>query len=294
MLGFGYACYCSGLLNRGIHMSTKVIARACVMILAFALGIALFAAPAYAATETWDLAEDFLARADSSGPVIKDVGGDDVWYLKYSGTATNPAAFVPMTTWATNYSWLVQPVPAGIKGWTVGAGGVPHISVNGTGGDLTSSTSPVFTWPAGTVFTHPGPQASATAFSVIEWKSPVTGDAAVSVSLRDADVAGGGSGIDFWVLKNGTVLDSDSVAEGGTGSASVADIEVAPGDSLYLVVGPGALYFWDSTHVVDFGVTVETPDPVVSTPASSPWTLALMALIGLAAVPVIRRVRATA
>jgi MYXO-CTERM domain-containing protein len=179
-------------------------------------------------------------------------------------------------------------------GWTVGAGGVPHISVNGTGGDLTSSTSPVFTWPAGTVFTHPGPQGGATAFTVVEWKSPVTGDAAVAATLRDADVAGGGTGFDYWILKNDVVLESASVPEGLTYSTNLADIAVEPGDSLYLVVGPGALYYWDSTHLVDFGVTVETPDPVVSTPASSPWTLALMALIGLAAVPVIRRVRATA
>jgi len=272
----------------------RVIARVCVPVLALALGLALFAAPAYAATETWDLADDFLARADSSGPVIKDADGNSVWYLKYSNAATTPAAFAPLTTWATNYLWLVQPVPAGVKGWTVGTDGVPHISVNGTGGDLTSNTTPVFTWPAGTVFTHPGPQASATAFSVIEWKSPLAGDATVSVSLRDADAAPGGTGIDFWVLKNNTVLDSDSVAEGGTGSASLTDVAVAPGDSLYLVVGPGALYYWDTTHVVDFGVTVETPAPVVSTPASSPWSLALMALIGLAAVPVVRRVRATA
>ena len=266
--------------------------RVFAVVCAAALMSALFAVPAYAA-QTWNLGTDYLARGDSSGPVIKDAGGTDVWYLKYSGTATNPAAFVPMTTWATNYSWLVQPVPAGIKGWTVGAGGVPHISVNGTGVDLTSSTSPVFTWPAGTVFTHPGPQSSATAFSVVEWKSPLAGDAEVSVSLTDADVAGGGSGIDWWVLKNGDVLDNGAVAEGGSGSANLSAIEVEPGDSLYLVVGPGASYFWDSTHVVDFSVSVEPP-PAISTPATSPWSLALIVLIGLAAVPVVRRVRATA
>jgi len=251
----------------------------------------VLALPAYAYAAEWNLADDFLARGDSSGPVIADADGNDVWHLEYGDAATNPAAFLPLTTWATDYPWLDLPVPSGVKGWTVGTDGVPHISVNGTGVDLTSSTTPEFTWPAGTVFTHPGSTGSATAFSVIEWRSPVAGDATVSVALRDADVAAGGNGIDFWILRNDTVLDSDSVVEGGSGSANLTDIAVDPGDSLYLVVGPASLNFWDSTHVVDFSVSVPDP-PVVSTPASSVWSLVLLAFVGIAAGSAIRRRRA--
>jgi MYXO-CTERM domain-containing protein len=47
--------------------------------------------------------------------------------------------------------------------------------------------------------------------------------------------------------------------------------------------------------MVGLEVTVEEPPPpAVSTPASAPWSLALLGLIGLVAVPVIRRARATA
>jgi len=261
------------------------------MLLGVLVVLALGIMPAFAYAGVWNLADDFLVRGDSSGPVIKDADGTNVWYLKYSNAATNPASFVPLTTWVTSYPWLVLPVPPGVKGWTVGAEGVPHISVNGTGVDLTSSTSPVFSWPAGTVFTHPGPAGGSTAFSVIEWKSPVTGDATVAVVLKDADRAVSGTGIDYWILKNDTVLASDSVAEGDTVPVNVSSVPVAPGDSLYLVVGPGALHYWDSTHVVDFSVSVPEP-PVVSTPASSAWSLALLAGVGIFAGAAVHKRRA--
>jgi MYXO-CTERM domain-containing protein len=141
------------------------------------------------------------------------------------------------------------------------------------------------------VFTHPGPAGSDTAFTVVEWKSPVEGNATVSATLTDADVAPGGSGFQFWIRHNGEGLVVGSVVEGGTESVSLSDVAVLQGESLYLVVGPGTSHSWDSTHLVSLTVSVPEP-PVVSSPASSPWSLAILVAIGAAAVPVLRRRRA--
>jgi hypothetical protein len=275
-------------------MSTKVIARACVMVIAVALGIALFAVPAYAAGP-WDLATDFAARGDSSGPWAKDADGNTVWYFKDGSSPTNPATFSASNlVWTTTYSWM-PPATPGLKGWVRTPGGLPHVSVN-TGADAVSTTSPPFTWKAGKVLTHPMAATDPWPYAVIEWKSPVAGMADISTVLTDVDI-GGTTGSEYWILHNSDVLVNQPIAEGEPSYAEGA-VDVAIGDSIYVVVGPGGPgstdYYWDSTQV-DLEISVEEPPPpAVSTPASAPWSLALLALIGLAAVPVIRRTRATA
>lgn len=268
--------------------------RALAVACATALMVALFAVPAYAAGP-WSLAQDFIARGDSSGAWAKDADGNTVWYFKDGTSPTNPATFSAANLqWTTTYSWM-PPATPGLKGWIRTGVGLPHVSVN-TGADAVSVTSPPFTWKSGKVLTHPMPTTDAYPYAVIEWKSPVAGTASGTISFTDVDT-GGTAGFEVWVLKNSTQLTSSVIARGGSGTYLLSDEEVAAGDSIYLVVGPGGPgstdHYWDSTEV-DFDVSVEEPPPAVSTPANSPWSLALIALIGLAAVPVVRRVRATA
>jgi MYXO-CTERM domain-containing protein len=107
-----------------------------------------------------------------------------------------------------------------------------------------------------------------------------------------------GDGFEWWILKDSTdgvtVLSHAVVSvEGGTASSSHAAVPVVVGDSFYLVVGPNGNYGGDTTQI-EFAVTVaETVPPVVSTPASSAWSVALLMGLGFAAVAVTRRRRAT-
>jgi len=271
-----------------------------VLTFAAALILAFAAQPAFAAGP-WNLADDYLARGDSSGPWAKDADGNTVWYFKYAPTATDPTTFVPLDQWTT--TWDISPVgapTAGLKGWEVLASAAePHVAINGSGGEVQYYPWNPITWPAGAVKVHPGPDGSAYENAVIEWKSPVSGTANATIGLQDLDRQPGRNGVELWVLKNSTVLWHEALPEGSASATSLAIVDepVVPGDSFYLVIGPGGTgpeaYYYDSTKM-DLEVTVEEPPPpAVSTPASSPWTLALIALIGLAAVPVIRRMRAT-
>ena len=275
--------------------------RIAVLACAGALLVAFAAQPAYAAGP-WNLADDYLARGDATGPWAKDADGNTVWYFKHAPTATDPSTFVALDQWTT--SWDISPVgapTAGLKGWEVAAiAAEPHVAVNGTGGDVQYYPWNPITWPAGWVKAHPGPDGSAYENAVIEWKSPVSGTANASLGLDDIDGMPGRDGVECWILKNSTVLWHAMVPEdsGFSTSLAVVDEPVAPGDSIYLVIGPagtGTEAHWFDSTAVGFQVTVEEPPPpVVSTPASSLWSLALIMLIGLAAVPVVRRVRATA
>ena len=278
----------------------KTRRRVAVLTCAAALILAFAAQPAYAAGP-WNLADDYLARGDATGPWAKDADGNTVWYFKYAPTAPDPGTFVALDQWTT--TWDISPTgapTAGLKGWEVlAAAAEPHVAINGTGGDVQYYPWNPITWPAGAVKAHPGPDGSAYENAVIEWKSPVSGTANATIGVNDLDTMAGRDGVECWILKNSTVLWHEAIAEGGGAVTSLAIVDepVVPGDSFYLVIGPAGTgpeaNWYDSTRV-NFQVTVEEPPPAVSTPASSPWSLALMALIGLAALPVIRRVRATA
>ena len=275
--------------------------RIAVLTFAAALILAFAAQPAFAAGP-WNLADDYLARGDSSGPWAKDADGNTVWYFKYAPTATDPTTFVPLDQWTT--SWDISPIgapTAGLKGWEVLASAAePHVAINGSGADVQYYPWNPITWLAGAVKAHPGPDGSVYENAVIEWKSPVSGTADVAFGLDDLDGMPGRDGVECWVLKNSTVLWHGALPEdsGFSTSLEVVDEPVVPGDSLYLVIGPAGTgpeaHYYDST-MVGLEVTVEEPPPpAVSTPASAPWSLALLGLIGLVAVPVIRRARATA
>jgi hypothetical protein len=249
----------------------------------FAVVVALLlVAPTSALAATWDLAIDFAATGDSSGPWAKDIGGNTVWYFKLAptGSPTNPTVYSNSAlAWTTTYSWMPPGTP-GLKGWARSPGGLPHVSVN-TGADAISTTTPPFTWRSGKVLSHPMPAGDAWPYSVIEWKSPVAGNAGGSITLTDVD-GGGGDGFQYWILKNSAQLDTGTVPNGGTVTETLTDEVVSSGDSIYVVLGPGVagLHSYDSTQI-DMSITVPDP-PVVSTPASSGWTIAVLGMLGVA------------
>lgn len=243
---------------------------------------ALLVFPAGAFAATWDLATDYAARWDSTQPLVKDAAGNSVWYFKVGDTATDPGTFTATPlSWTTSFSWMAAPpVPGQLKGWVRSPGGLPHVSVN-TGVDVVSSTTPPFTWKASKVLSHPMPASDTYTYSVIEWKSPVAGAADASIALTDVD-SGGTTGFEYWVLKGTTQLAHGTPADGAAGTEVLTDINVAAGESIYVVLGPGpdGSHSWDSTQI-DIIITVPDP-PVVSTPASSEWTLAILGLLGIA------------
>jgi hypothetical protein len=253
---------------------------------AVVLSAMLIALPAQAFAATWNLATDYLARADSAQPVVKDVAGNSVWYFKDGDSPTNPAGFSASNlVWTTSFSWMGP--TSGLMGWVRTPGGLPHVSVNASGVDKVSTTSPPFTWKAGKVLSHPMPLSDPWTYSVVEWKSPVAGNASASITLTDVDT-GGTTGFEYWVLKNSTVLDHVVVSEGASGTSNLPSVPMVAGDSIYVVLGPGpdGVHSWDSTQM---DITINMPDPPsVSTPASSAWSIALLALLGVAIVVSVR------
>lgn len=280
-------------MSRGIL--TRYAKRAAMIACIATMSLGSLAVPAYCA-QTWDLEADFLARnSEADGPIAKDANGDSVWYFKFGPDATNPGTFAALSQWTTSWDVALPPAPAGLKGWQHPSATYPHVAINGTGSEVSYFPGNPIPWPNGRVRVHPGPEPSLYDFTVVEWKSPVEGDATISIVLQDADPKEGNNGFRYWVLKNGTVLETNPVAEAGSATIN-SEQAVLEGDSVYVVVGPNGTgstaYYYDSTFV-DFEVAVDTP-PVVSTPASSGWTLGLLAVLGLAALPIVRHNRVEA
>ena len=266
-------------------MASRLVLKIGIPSLVMVLLVSLMVAPMALAATTWSLTADYLARGNATAPVIDDAGGDSVWYLKTGSSATDPGTYVPFTTWATNYdSWMAPGAPP-IKGWYSGTDpfDVPHTSVNNSGSNI-SCVGGAFTWLNGTVLTHPG--LNPITFAVTEWRSPAAGVASISATLSDLHSQSGGNGFEYWVLQGSTVLSQAVVPEGGSAPpVSLAGIEVAEGDSLYLVVGPNGNYGGDTTQI-EFSVTLEEEPPAISTFASAPWSIAVLAVFGLAVAAV--------
>jgi len=79
-------------------------------------------------------------------------------------------------------------------------------------------------------------------------------------------------------------------ADNGLAAVSTNDVPGHPGNGCTRQTGIG--WMQNTSYDMVFSV-FETPPAVVSTPAASPWSLAIVAALGLGAVVVIRRVRVT-
>ena len=203
-----------------MNVGKRILVVACVLALVVTSASVALAKPTTPAkpvkVTSWNLATDYLARPDDTQPVVKDAAGNSVWYIKYGAIATDSTSFTLMAIWLTDWSWILDPVtggpaPAGLMGWGSNDNG---FCVNGSKQDVLACPWHPYTWKAGTVNAGSGSHYSGTPYTVMEWKSPFRGYATASISLTDLDPAGGYDGVEFWVMKNDTVLNYVEVPEG--------------------------------------------------------------------------------
>ncbi len=122
----------------------------------------------------------------------------------------------------------------------------PSLMFNETDTELKVLT---FSIPPSCVALHPGPTSSITA----AWVTPAEGIYQANIKLIDAD-PNCGDGV-LWELRQGTtLLGSGSIANGGTAEFVKADISIAQGELLRLIIKPQASHACDTT-VTAFVIT---------------------------------------
>jgi hypothetical protein len=122
----------------------------------------------------------------------------------------------------------------------------PSLMFNETDAELKVLT---FRIPPIGVAIHPGPTSSVTA----AWISPAEGIYQANIKLVDTD-PNCGDGV-LWELRHGTMLlGSGAIANGGTAEFDKADISIAPGELLRLIIKPQASHACDTT-VTEFVIT---------------------------------------
>lgn len=135
------------------------------------------------------------------------------------------------------------------------SGGNPSIAINVSDVVIHVSFGSNWPMPARSVSVHPGdPFAAAPRNSLVRWTSPMDGVVTVVFRVEDMDTDCGssGDGVDWWLMHGDSVLLNGTITDGGTTGSTIWPAEaVAVGDTLDLVVGPGAAdnYICDSTLV---------------------------------------------
>jgi len=80
------------------------------------------------------------------------------------------------------------------------------------------------------------------------WQSPITGTVAISGGVSDAD-CGGGNGVNWYVAKDATDIDSGSVSCSSTSFTPGLSTSVSAGDVLYFIIDPNGDYSYDATQI---------------------------------------------
>ncbi len=222
-----------GSLAAARAVATDAVARSLLPRLREVLGAALDASPSPAATA----APGFAVRQ---------------WRACLAGT--DPARFLP--TPRANVEGRV-----GLHFWQAEAG-LPWVGVNASDAPAVLGS---LTVPPHSVGLHPGPQVPAS----IRWRSPVAATVRATIQLGDGD-PNGGNGVDWSVtigrpraggrreLARGEM---DNGATAAPASAELAQVEVRPGDSIELTVGPRGEYSFDTTTVAFRVESVEAGGP---------------------------------
>jgi hypothetical protein len=202
-----------------------------------AVAFCVLASSAVASTVTWSAYDDFI-----SGPTAQS--SSNVWQYLQNADGDNNSGYTFLDKWA--------PTGAGVDGWTSTSpdDGWFFIAKDTTNGEVRVS-------PWGTA-------AQAKLASTIAWKSPIAGTVNASFSVTDRDGANSPDGVQYWLYKGGAgntdYLETGIVSIGATsGTITHNNISVAPGDMLYLRVGPNVTYYNDLTGV-SFSVTA-IPEP---------------------------------
>jgi len=210
-------------------------------------------------SRSWNIAHDFQLAPNQANP---SNGG--VWsYLQAASNPLDPSAYTRLPNFTSQAYGI-----AGLQQWTgtFASGGrandlLPAAGVNASGASQHPLT---FVWPNGVFRVHPW-----TAAVVVGWTSPFTGAVHVEGAVTHLDQFCG-DGVRWNVLSGSTQLASGQVTFGanagqflseGTGGASLNQIGVTTGQSLYFVVDAGAQgnFLCDST-ALDVTI-VEGPAP---------------------------------
>lgn len=182
-----------------------------------------------AATQSWNLARDMYLMTDG-------ISVGSPWSFMQNKTAVNASANY------TPFPLYYADCPGGPSiCWrqaATGAGSIaiPKQTFTGGGGG--------YTLKQGDVYAHPGPNFQ----SIFRWASPVTGVVNVLGRVNDLD-SSCGDGIKWSLNLDDTVLQSGSLANGGSSLLKADNVSVTTSSSLYLVIDKKAAYECDSTSI---------------------------------------------
>lgn len=200
---------------------------------------------------TWNLAADWnnsLQYPNQANP-IKDACGKAVWYMaRQVGTA-----YVLLDNYRWDYSFLGldglenwEPLPAPDV-WCDGyyQTCTPAVEKNFNDFVVVSANNAI---PAQSVFMHPSPDQKAVVF----WRSPINGNVSLTATFTDLDL-NGGDGVNWYVYKNKTLLNTGFIPAQGTAPAvfTMPSLAVATGDKLYFSIDSGnnGDLYYDSTQI---------------------------------------------
>lgn len=200
-----------------------------------------------------------------------------LWSYRYREGTTRDGIYPILPNYGpAGGSWS----PVSPNTWSLG-GDNPQVGVNDTGSNATFTPVPSFVWPNGTMLMHPGQSSMA----IVSWLSPSTATASIQFSFLDLDANTlepyVSDGIDWYVERNSgdfTLASGTIENGGGTGTLTISNISVSPGDRINFLVGPRSAYFYDSTQLNAIITTTPIPEPstyVLSTLAT--MTLAMLA-----------------
>ena len=184
----------------------------------------------------------------------------DTWSYRTSTSLAHNGNYTLLPTFGV-FAGFTGPA-ADTAGWS--AGFVPAIGVNRSGADqyfIGFGAGAQFTWPAGSMFLHPGPASLA----LVSWLSP--GALSLDIAFQFSDMDANRNfvdGIDWSVEKNSGAgaLASGSFANGGnSGPLSVSHIVVAAGDRINFIVGPNGDYQGDSSRLSAVITATPVPEP---------------------------------
>ena len=223
-------------------------------------------------SRSWNIAHDFQLAPNQANP---SNGG--VWsYLQAGTNPIDPTGYTKLPNFTSQAYGI-----AGLQQWTgtFASGGraddmLPAAGVNASGASQHPLT---FVWPNGVVRVHPWTPAV-----VVGWTSPFSGTVHVEGAVTHLDQSCG-DGVRWNVLSGSTKLASGQVTSGalagqflseGTGGASLNQISVTSGQSLYFVVDAGASgdFFCDSTAL---DVTVVEGPALITRPLPPATTLVI-------------------
>jgi hypothetical protein len=259
-------------LLEGVGMRRGIGALMVLVVLSLATPLA---EPAFADLPSWNLAEEFRVDAEAENPNRDSYGNPGVWSFMKAPNASqhNPSSYALLQHFYPDECGYQD-----IDIWgDVEAGGLerqgPSFALNHSGGTFTCVQGQAV--PDGTIFTHP----LQTVAGVVGWKSPISGNVAVTGGVSDDD-ARCGDGI-RWSVDVGTTTTSTTLASGafgnggsqlfsaGTGGSSLGSVTVSKGSLIYFIVESGAAsnFFCDLTGMdlkID-ALELIPPDPPLLT-----------------------------